>query len=632
MRSRLATVLVVCALIGFATSTVAQALRKDTIWARRSIKPIFLNGVLSESAWAKAESIVVQYGVDTGIPGSGWKPEAGIAAGDPTFATLKLLTHGNQLYLGAEVRDASVGGSLDFNRFDGFLMAIKDRMDPEARKPPAEYFYSWWYPDSVITDPQPPGQLPGFVGRWAEFPPRTPRTAEQIAAWDAVTVVHGISNDDTTGVDTGYTVEMRFNLTPMGYDIEQVDGDIVEWNISIYDCDWFWPVDLFNFSSNRVWWQSPWGNQAWYNEVRVFAKPFVTENTTPLPPLDPEFHVPDGSGHLAPTIDGQLLETVWTDAYTFDIRYGDDALRATYPGVARYRAGQFQPTIHDSILAFVADPADATVKMFFRGDNLYLGFDVRDQVVQHHALFDRWDGFIVMINDRTMVGLDNQLFSHRLSFQIDQDGSALPQDALTGFVVSGDAQVVVHLNVGTTVDTVGADVDNGYTAELEIDLTALGYPPGLGDRALFIGVNHLDGDSYPFPEDSYGTRTWWGREYESECCPIVGHLGDTPTDVGREETRTVLGYTLLGTYPNPGRQSKVRFAMARSSDVMLELFDVRGRRVEKRHLGVQPAGIRDVLLTGAGYSAGVYLYRLKLRDPETGILRTSLQGRVLVVK
>ena len=39
--------------------------------------------------------------VDAGIPGSGWKLEAGMLPDDPTNATLKFLVVGNQLYLGA---------------------------------------------------------------------------------------------------------------------------------------------------------------------------------------------------------------------------------------------------------------------------------------------------------------------------------------------------------------------------------------------------------------------------------------------------------------------------------------------------------------------------------------------------
>ena len=49
-----------------------------------------------------------------------------------------------------------------------------------------------------------------------------------------------------------YYVEMRFNLTPMGYDVTRPEGDVVEWNISVYDCDWFWPISVTSFSSNRV--------------------------------------------------------------------------------------------------------------------------------------------------------------------------------------------------------------------------------------------------------------------------------------------------------------------------------------------------------------------------------------------
>ena len=150
------------------------------------------------------------------------------------------------------------------------LMAIKDHADLYAPKPPAEYFYSWWYqecPDSMAI-----GKEPGFIGRWGNFPPCQERDSTQIANWDAVTVVNGLTNTDAT-LDQGYTVEMRFNLEPMGYDVTRTEGDVVEWNISIYDADWFWPINATKVSGNRVWWQGPWGNTAFYSEVRVHARP-----------------------------------------------------------------------------------------------------------------------------------------------------------------------------------------------------------------------------------------------------------------------------------------------------------------------------------------------------------------------
>ena len=40
---------------------------------------------------------------------------------------------------------------------------------------------------------------------------------------------------------------------------------------------------------------------------------------------------------------------------------------------------------------------------------LYMGFEVRDQVVQYHPDLNRWDGFMVTVEDRGRRGPDNQL-------------------------------------------------------------------------------------------------------------------------------------------------------------------------------------------------------------------------------
>ena len=175
-------------------------------------------------------------------------------------------------------------------------------------------------------------------------------------------MVDGLSNDDAAD-DVGYTVEMRFNLTPMGYDVTQPEGDVIEWNISIYDTDWFWPIDIATFSSNRVWWQSPWGNDIWYNEVRIMARPDVTISSGPVPPLDPEVVIPGLDE--SPVMDGALTDPVWADPgiYSFDLGWMDVDLMATYDGVGPFRAGYYQPPVHGGE-AFVIDPPDANVKFF----------------------------------------------------------------------------------------------------------------------------------------------------------------------------------------------------------------------------------------------------------------------------
>ena len=629
MRTSAVTLIFAALLCGLVLPAVGQIeSREDAIWAKRALNPIQLDGILDEADWALAETHVVRWAVSAGLPGSGWKLENG-NPNDPTEATLRLLVHGNQLYLAMEVPDASIGGSRDFNRHDGFLMSLKDHSVAGYPKPMTEYFYAWWYPTG--TDPQPPGQEPTFIGRWATWPPGTLRTAEQIAAWDAVTVVDGLTNDDSVA-DTGYTVEMRFDLTVMGYDVTRPEGDIVEWNISVYDCDWLWPLNAAQLNYYHVWWQCPWGYDDWYNEVRIYARPDVTV-AVPTPPLEPELTLPVIEAQ--PVIDGELSEAVWSDpnVYSFDIRYGDDALRETYPGIGPARAGQYQPIVNGGE-AFVFDPGEATVKIFVNGDTMYFGFDVNDGYVQYVANFDRWDGFLLNFNDRAATGPDHQLLGRRLSFQVGADGTAVPRDYLVGLVDAGDAQVAIDLKAGTIVDTLGLATDTGYTAEVAIDLTALGYPSGLGDRTVFFGVNLLDGDSFTPYTFSYGTRTWWFRQYEGNCCAAWAEIErDTGVDEGVTDWASDNGgYLLLPSYPNPSAQPSVRFQMPAYGEVTLEVFDLLGRRLLRRPMGLRGLGVHSEFLDLNDQSAGVYLYRITIEDPSTGQKRAELTGKTVLLK
>lgn len=611
-----------------AGAAFGQADREDAIWARRALAPITLDGVLNEADWAQAETHIIQYGVDAGIPGSGWKTESGWQPSDPTYAEIKFLVYENQLYMAAIVQDQSIGGSIEFNRFDGLLMGMKDHSVEGYPKPQSEYMYTWWHDE--LAEPQPEGTLPGFIGVWAELPHGAERTPEQIDAWDAVTVVDGTTNNDAT-LDTGYTVEMRFNLTPMGYDVTDADGDIVEWNVSVYDCDWYWPISMTTFSSNRTWWQGPWGNTSWYSEVRIHARPDVTTASGPAPVIAPEMVVPALS--QAPVLDGVLDEAVWSDPeiYTFDIRWGDDALRETYDGVGPYRAGQYQATVNGGE-AFVADPADATIKVYHHGDMLYMGFEARDAVVQYHPELNRWDGFILTAEDRDSRATDNVLEVKRLSFQVGADGTALPQDALVSFIAAGDAELALSLMAGTSVDTLGQQADTGYTAELALDLKSLGFPAGLGDGAFFFGVVHMDGDSFLPTTDSYGTRVWWYREFPGTCCPVWGHLESDASAV-LDPFNPYEGYARLLGGTGPSSRPGVRFAMPDGNLVTLEIFDLRGALIERRRLGLLGEGENDLeLFSSRRPGSGVYLYRLRMVDPVTGVEREALTGKTVLVK
>ena len=621
--------------VALAFAATAQAQRQDVIWARQAPGTVItLDGVLDEPAWAKAQVKQIRYGVDNGIPGSGYKEEGGKLAKDSTFALLKFLVVGNQLFMGITVRDSSVGGGPDFNRFDGLLMSIKDHSSPNAPKPPTEYFYSWWYADTCDHDPSAVGKPPHFLGAFG-YPtaPATqcdPRTLAQVQAWDGVCKVQGISNSDAVA-DTGYTIEMRFDLGVIGYDATKVAGDVIEFNISIYDTDWYWPIVLARFSSNRAWWQSPWGRDMWYDEVQIWTKPSVGLNTNPLPIVPHEVTLHQGASTIA--VDGRLLEPVWATADSLRITYDDPVLRASYPGILQARAGQYQPTVNGGT-STVFNPGDATVKWFFLGDSLYLGFDVRDEVVQYVNLTDRWDGFIVSLNDRVGRGIDRNLAGRRITFHVGPGGTGVAEDYLLALrdTLNG-AKFALALKPNTTVDTVGIDVDEGYTAKIKIDLTKLGYPHGLGDRVLWAGFDLLDGDSYIPSTLSYGTRTWWGRQYENECCPAYvlmagGNVSAVPGgDVRRE------GFELLGNSPNPfSRTTLIGFALDRPSRVLIDVFDLAGRRVASQDLGLKTERVGQIPFAQPGLRDGVYLYRLKAVDPSTGVTRAAGSGKMMVLQ
>ncbi len=642
MRARIVVLTLLGALLVFAAPAFAQAPSLDAIWARATSSPIKLDGVLDEPDWAKAESVLVRYGKDNGIPGSGYKEEGGRLAKDSTVAWLKFLRNGNNLYMAATVRDSSVGGSALFNRLDGFLMAVKDHRNPLASaNGPIEHFYSWWHPELASLNVA--GSDPGYRGEFGAQD-TVARTAAQIQAWEAFTKVRGgLSNCDTVlnvapavaTQDSGYTVEMRFDVSSTGYDFTQAGGDIFEWNISIYDTDWFWPQNLFRFSSNRTWWQSPWGNDLWYDEVRIHGRDDVTTTSGALPGFAPEFTVRNLGALPPPTIDGNLTEAAWARADSIVIKYGDPASRSAYNGVMRWRAGDYQP----SVLGFqapVLDPGDATVRTFFKDDTLYMGFDVRDALVQYYPLEDRWDGFRVSIQDRVARYTDRNLDSRPLTFIVGPTGAAMAMEYLPFLKDTvGGARVALKLKPGTTVDTLGLDIDAGYTAELAVDLTKLGYPHGLGDHTLWFGVTLYDGDSFTPFTSSYGTRAWFAREREHRCCPANGYL-DPNSYITLDVDGSPLAPArsmLLANAPNPFRQvTQLRYALARPSRVALEVYDVQGRIVATRPLGVQSAGTQQTTFTRGSLGAGLYLYRIRIADPVSGAGQDDLNGKLLILK
>ncbi|MCF8268308.1 MAG: T9SS type A sorting domain-containing protein [Ignavibacteriales bacterium] len=608
----------------------SQPVREDIIWARTIPQgSILMDGVLDEAAWDGAEVLSIAYGQNAGLPTSGWRAEfQPDAVTDPTNATVKFLVEGNTLYAGFNIPDSSIGGTQDWARWDAILMSLKDKLSSGSPAAPVEYFYTYWLAGLPNTTPV-VGANPRFIGRYGNFNDTT-RTPEQIAAWDARTVINGVSNDPFR--DDGWVVEMKFDLGVLGYDVTDVNGDFVMFNMSIWDCDYLFEGDPGKISTTRTHWQSPWGNANGNNVGKIYARPDIGIGSD-LPDVGYEMVIPNGAAQDAPVIDGILDEVVWDGAFTFDIVWDDSLTRSTYAGAGPWMSGQWQPEIGGNPRPPVLDPGTAKVKMFFRGTDLYLAGDISDQVVIGSEVYDQMDGLGIILGDRGAKNVEEVMEFRILRVSFASDGTAQPYDYLPGLIDSSAAEFAVTLKGETTVNDQN-DVDEGFYLEMKIDLTKLGYDFNLSDRSLFAGVLLGDGDSFDDPLKNYGTRTWFFREHGGGPAAAWGFLDENTLTSVRESENVFVpaSINLTGNYPNPFNPStKIRFSIPSSGKVELKVFNILGEVVAAEIYTVLKAGLNEISFSGSNLSSGLYLYQLNYVNSASEISE-NVSGKMMLLK
>lgn len=591
--------------------------RQDAIWAR-TVPPgtITMDGQLNELAWSLAETVKLVYGKNAGLPTSGWRPEfQAEAITDSTNATVKFLVQGNQLFIGFNIPDSSIGGTADWARWDGILMSVKDmkNRDPLTKLAgAAEYFLTYWLAGLSNTTPV-VGAKPRFIGKFGNFNDTT-RTPEQRDAWDAGIVIKGVSND--AGRDTGWVVEMKIDLTVLGYDVTRPEGDIVLLNFSIWDCDYLFEGVPGRISTTRTHWQSPWGNANANNVARIYARPDVTLNTTNLPFINPEVIVRNGASYPSPNIDGKLYEEVWTKAPSFRIAWGDSALRASYPGAGNGSSGQYQPELNGNPRPPILDPSNATIKYFFKDKYLYLGADVHDQLVQGTEAYDKVDGVGFIIAHRGEKNEEDALVFKLLRANFNILGQMAGYDYLPVLIDSNAAIVAGALKGNTTINN-NSDIDSGFAVELRIDLTKMGYPADLGDKLLFMGVVLYDGDSFDDTLNSYGTRTWWFREHSGGPAAAWMYM-DANTVVGVDDNEISYepqAFELYGNYPNPFNPvTTIRFAVPDAGEAAITVYNGMGEEVKVVKQTISSAGTYDQSINVEGLASGIYFYSIKFTN------------------
>jgi hypothetical protein len=73
------------------------------------------------------------------------------------------------------------------------------------------------------------------------------------------------------------------------------------------------------------------------------------------------------------------------------------------------------------------------------------------------------------------------------------------------------------------------------------------------------------------------------------------------------------GRRLLTNQPNPfNPRTEVSWELDEPAEVVLEVFDLRGRRVRRTELGRRPAGSNSTILEAGDLASGTYLLRLRV--------------------
>ena len=90
--------------------------------------------------------------------------------------------------------------------------------------------------------------------------------------------------------------------------------------------------------------------------------------------------------------------------------------------------------------------------------------------------------------------------------------------------------------------------------------------------------------------------------------------GNNPT-ASLEENSYI---TLLSAYPNPFRvTTNIAFELKNTSEVILQMFDLSGKMVMQRNVGIMSSGLNRIEVDGTSLPSGVYYYTLTINGETT---------------
>lgn len=161
------------------------------------------------------------------------------------------------------------------------------------------------------------------------------------------------------------------------------------------------------------------------------------------------------------------------------------------------------------------------------------------------------------------------------------------------------------------------DIEDGWTGEGNINTDPLFVDPDSGNFHL---MSTVCGDAFNSPcidsghPDSLDSFLSCEQGLGSERADMGAYGGGgAMTDIEDEIEKASVFSLNLVNYPNPFNASTViSFSLAEPTDVVIEIFDILGKRVDSIFLRWQTSGNHSVLWDASGFSSGIYFSSLKV--------------------
>ncbi len=471
--------------------------------------PITVDGNMNEPAWNTVQEYLV-----FGPNAPSTMQMQGVTGGvhvtnqvpykDTTFTKMKFLKSGNKLYIGFWSDDKYVCKFGDSWEGDGVFMKIKTAGGQD--KEYKLYFNAAGANSDMVFENQAPGVGAGLKG--------------------SNTVVN-----DTTQIDNGYSAELLIYLDSLGYDANVTSVPVM---INVFDPDMYhvgmtaWQAPGTYY---KTWWGSEWGS-AW-RDLAFYQDPQSINVLQAVNPI---------------TVDGNLTEPDWAYPMQYLVFGPKPPLQA--PG----------SSVTSTVLVWnkYVDTTWTGLKILRINNKLYIGFSSFDKQVCKFG--DSWEGDGLFMKIKDNGGQDKE---YKLYFNA---GGPDPNMVYEASVANSGAGAGVK-RPGTVVNDT-TQVDNGYSAELMIDLAALGYttPP----QSVQVMMNIFDPDFYHAGMTAWGTKgsmhkTFWGSEWGSEFRTLNLTSNSTPVELTSFTAKAVNGNVELN-WTTATESNNSGFQIERSND------------------------------------------------------------------